>query len=130
MNRKRVFKTRSFDRWARKVLPDPLLCRAAQEIEQGQYEADLGHGVCKKRVARPGQGKRGSTRTLVAKQHVDAIIFLVGREKSAPGPDFPDPVVEAAKAIAADLHVQPMQKLGELTDAGLLKEICHAEQER
>jgi len=129
MNRKRVFKTRSFDRWARKVLPDPLLCKAAQEIEQGQYEADLGHGVCKKRVARPGQGKRGSTRTLVAKQHLDAIIFLVGREKSAPGADFPDLVVEAAKAIAADLHMQPLQKLDELTDAGLLKEICHAGQE-
>ena len=63
---KRVFKTKTFDRWARKVVADDLLCQAAHEIEQGQYEADLGGGVCKKRVAVPGQGKSGSTRTLVA----------------------------------------------------------------
>ena len=48
---KRVFKTKTFDRWARKVVSDDLLCQAAHEIEQGQYEADLGGGVCKKRVA-------------------------------------------------------------------------------
>ena len=48
---KRVFKTKTFDRWARKVVADDLLCQAAHEIEQGQYEADLGGGVCKKRVA-------------------------------------------------------------------------------
>ncbi len=48
---KRVYKTKTFDRWARKVVSDDLLCQAAHEIEQGQYEADLGGGVCKKRVA-------------------------------------------------------------------------------
>ena len=47
---KRVYKTKTFDRWARKVVSDDLLCQAAHEIEQGQYEADLGGGVCKKRV--------------------------------------------------------------------------------
>jgi hypothetical protein len=38
--------------------------------------------VCQKRIALAGQGKSGGTRTLVAKQHAFAIIFLVGREKS------------------------------------------------
>jgi hypothetical protein len=33
---KRVFKTKTFDRWARKVVSDDLLCQAAHEIEQGQ----------------------------------------------------------------------------------------------
>ena len=46
MHRKSVFKTKTFDRWAKKVISDPLLCTAAREIEQGLYEADLGHGVC------------------------------------------------------------------------------------
>lgn len=67
MNQKRVFKTRTFTRWARKVLSDQLLCKAAGEIERGEFEADLGQGVCKKRIALPGQGKSGSTRSLVAK---------------------------------------------------------------
>ena len=67
MSLKRVFKTRSFDRWAKKLISDSLLCEVAREIEQGIFEADLGGGLCKKRVALPGQGKSGSTRSLVAK---------------------------------------------------------------
>ena len=51
MDRKRVFKTKTFDRWARKVVGDVLLCSAAREIEAGLYEAGLGHGSCKKRIA-------------------------------------------------------------------------------
>lgn len=54
---KRVFKTKTFDRWVRKVLSDLLLYEAAQQIEQGLFEADLGGGVCKKRIGIPGQGK-------------------------------------------------------------------------
>lgn len=60
MDRKRVFKTKTFDRWARKVVGDELLCIAAREIEAGLYEADLGHRLCKKRIATPGHGKRGA----------------------------------------------------------------------
>ena len=81
MNQKRVFKTKTFARWARKVLNDELLCKAASEIERGEFEAGLGQGVCKKRIALPGQGKSSSTRSLVAKQHASAIFFLAGREK-------------------------------------------------
>lgn len=102
-----------------------LLCAAALEIEQGRYEADLGGGVCKKRVAVPGQGKSGSTRTLVAKQHPKAIIFLVGREKNAPGADFTDALVAAVKEVARNLHAQSVEKLDELKTAGELKEICN-----
>ncbi len=83
--KKRVFKTKTFDRWAKKLLNDEALCRAAREIEQGLFEADLGGGICKKRVAIAGMGESGGTRTLVAKQHSAAIFFLLGREKSAPG---------------------------------------------
>jgi hypothetical protein len=122
---KRVFKTKTFDRWARKVVGDALLCQAAREIEQGLFEADLGGGVCKKRVAIPGQGKSGSTRTLVAKKHVDAIFFLVGREKSAPGTDFTDREVDAAKVIAKALQEASKEKLDELVGDEILKEICH-----
>lgn len=130
MQRKRVFKTKTFHRWAKMVLTDALLCVAAREIEQGVYEADLGQGVCKKRIAIQGRGKSGSTRTLVAKQHAAAIIFLVGREKSDPGPDFPEVVVEAAKAIADGLQRQSIDKLDQLVVDGKLKEICSDQKER
>ena len=97
-----MFKTKTFDRWAKKVISDQLLCVAAREIEQGLYEVDLGHGVCKK---------------------------LVGRQKSEPGPDFPDGVVTAAKAIADGLHRQKIERLAELAAQGQLKEICSGKEE-
>lgn len=122
---KRVFKTRTFSRWARKVVSDSALCQAAREIEQGLFEADLGGGLCKKRVALLGQGKSGSSRTLVAKKHKDAIFFLAGREKSKPGTDFSDQEVEAVKIIATGLQAAGAQKLAELIAAEILKEICH-----
>jgi len=125
MSNKHVFKTKTFDRWAKKVIADAVLCKAAREIELGIYEADLGHGVCKKRVALPGRGKSGSVRSLVAKQHPAAIIFLFGREKSTPGADFSDAVVEVAKTIADNLHRQNAVKLDELVSGGELKEICN-----
>ena len=126
---KRVFKTKTFDRWARKVLSDPLLCQAAREIEQGLFEADLGGGVCKKRVAIAGQGKSGATRTLVAKKHKDAIFFLAGREKNEPGSDFSGKEVDASKIIASGLQAADAKKLDELLAAETLKEICNVKEE-
>ena len=122
---KRVFKTKTFARWSRKVLSDAMLCQAAVEIEQGLFEADLGGGVCKKRVPLPGQGKSGSTRTLVAKRHKNAIFFLAGREKSEPGADFSGKEVDAAKIIAKGLEGVVAKKLDELVAAEILKEICN-----
>ncbi len=81
--------------------------------------------MCKKRVAVPGRGKSGSTRTLVAKKHKDAIFFLAGREKSQPGSDFSDKEVDDTKIIASGLQAADAQKLDELLAAEILKEICN-----
>jgi hypothetical protein len=81
--------------------------------------------VCKKRIPIPGQGKSGSTRTLIAKKHQDAIFFLAGREKNAPATDFSDKEVEAAKIIAHALEKVNSNKLDELLTIKILKEICH-----
>ena len=108
------------------MIGDAALCKAAREIEQGLFEADLGGGLCKKRIALPGQGKSGSARTLVAKKHKDAVFFLAGREKSQPGSDFSDQEIEAAKIIASGLQAADVQKLNQLVVADILKEICNA----
>lgn len=39
---RKVYKTKSFDRWAKKILPDVLLCSAAREIERLQLLAESG----------------------------------------------------------------------------------------
>lgn len=78
-----VYKTREFARWARKQgLKDATLCDAIREIVNGLYEADLGGNLVKKRIARPGRGKSGGFRTLLATNHGNQCFFLYGFAKS------------------------------------------------
>lgn len=47
----RVFKTAAFAKAARKDgITDEALCKALEEVKKGQYAADLGGGVFKKRL--------------------------------------------------------------------------------
>ena len=48
----------------------------------GLYDADLGGGLVKKRIARPGQGKRGGFRTLVATNKGSRWAFVFGFPKN------------------------------------------------
>lgn len=65
--KKVIYKTRYFNKWARKhSLNDLLLRKAVLEIRSGLIDANLGGGVVKKRIALTGRGKRSSTRTLLA----------------------------------------------------------------
>jgi hypothetical protein len=51
-------------------------------MRQGVYEADLGGALLKKRIARPGQGKSGGFRTIVATNNGDRWFFLYGFAKN------------------------------------------------
>ncbi|RAR56731.1 RelE toxin of RelEB toxin-antitoxin system [Onishia taeanensis] len=56
----RIFKNAWFERFAKKQkLEDAALRDAIRRADQGLIDADLGGGVIKQRVARPGQGKSG-----------------------------------------------------------------------
>ena len=78
-----IYKTRWFDRWARKqTLNSGALCEAVREMEAGLYEADLGGGLLKKRIARPGHGKSGGFRTLVATNKGNKWFFVFGFPKN------------------------------------------------
>ena len=78
-----IYKTKWFDRWARKQnLSTRALCEAVREMEAGLYEADLGGGLLKKRIARPGQGKSGGFRTLVATNKGNRWFFVFGFPKN------------------------------------------------
>lgn len=77
-----ILKTQAFDRWMEKApLTDDALCKAVTEMEQGLIDADLGGGVVKKRIALPGRGKSGGTRTIVATNKGDRWSFLYGFAK-------------------------------------------------
>ena len=80
---KRILNTRTFDRWLRKtLLSNTALLKAIAGMERGLVDADLGGNVYKKRVALPGRGKSGSTRTLIATTREDRWIFMYGFEKN------------------------------------------------
>lgn len=58
--------TKGFARFARKAgLASGSLRAAAVEVAVGEHDADLGGGVFKQRVARPGGGRSGGFRTII-----------------------------------------------------------------
>jgi hypothetical protein len=79
----RIFKTKVFARFARRErIDDATLADAIERAERGQIDADLGGGVIKQRVARPGAGRSGGFRTVVAYRTRDTSVFLYGFGKN------------------------------------------------
>lgn len=79
----RIFKNAWFERFAKKQkLDDAALRDAIQRAEQGLIDADLGGGVIKQRVARPGQGKSGGYRTIILYRQKHRAFFVYGFAKS------------------------------------------------
>jgi hypothetical protein len=79
-----TFKTKAFARFARKAgLTDAQLASAAEQVVAGHFDADLGGGVYKQRVARSGSGKSGGFRTLLAFRAGRSCFFVYGFAKNA-----------------------------------------------
>jgi hypothetical protein len=79
MRRRRILKTKSFNRWAlRAGLSDATVLTAVQEVAQGLIDGDLGGGVLKKRVGVPGRGKSGGARVVLATNWDDRWYFMFG----------------------------------------------------
>jgi hypothetical protein len=79
----KVFKNAWFARFARKQgIADQALLEAIKRVERGQVDADLGGGVIKQRLARPGQGKSGGFRTIILYCMAERAFFVYGFAKS------------------------------------------------
>lgn len=125
-----IYKTRWFDRWARKQgLNTPSLCAAVREMTEGLYDADLGGGLFKKRIGRPGQGKSGGFRTLVATNKGNRWVFVFGFPKNERS-NIDKDEAEALKKLAAHLLSLTPQAIGKAQRAGELLEVdCDAQDE-
>ncbi len=78
-----VFKTRLFHDWQKKEeITDKSLCAAIDEMSRGLIDANLGGGLVKKRIARPGAGKSSGYRTLLATNRNDKWFFVYGFAKN------------------------------------------------
>ena len=122
---RRVFKTRHFSRWMRKTdLIDDALCAAVSEMVAGLIDAELGGGVVKKRIALPGRGKSGVTRTLVATNKDNRWFFVFGFEKNERA-NINKKELEALQDIASDLLRLNSNQLDTHVDNEALQEICY-----
>lgn len=76
-------KNKYFSRWAKdQGIGDDTLCEAIREFEQGLFEANLGNHLFKKRIALPGRGKSGGSRTILFYQKAKKLIFCFGFNKN------------------------------------------------
>jgi hypothetical protein len=119
----RVFKTRTFDRsMKRSGMTDGALWAAVLEMAQGLIDADLGGHVVKKRVALPGQGKRGGARTIVATKLAERWFFLYGFRKNERA-NIDKDELRALQEVAKDLLGLDDRRLDIALQAGEIMEV-------
>src|SRR5712671_3231416 len=95
-----VYLTKEFARFARKAgLADTALIRAARDVKAGRYDADLGGGVFKQRIARQGGGKSGGFRTIILFKVGGHSFFVHGFAKNEKANIAPKEL-KALKALA------------------------------
>ena len=122
----KIYKTRWFDNWAKKQdLSTQALCQAVHEMKNGLYEADLGGGLFKKRIARQGQGKSGGFRTLIATNKGSDWFFVFGFEKNARS-NINKKEEQALKKLAEQYLTYTSQALEKAQNANeLIRVDCH-----
>ena len=75
--------TKHFSRWASKQnIPKKELATALAEVQAGNFEANLGGHIYKKRIRFKGQGKSDSGRTIICFKKEDRAIFIHGFAKN------------------------------------------------
>ncbi|MDX6749990.1 type II toxin-antitoxin system RelE/ParE family toxin [Geminicoccaceae bacterium 1502E] len=73
-----------FHRFARKErIDDRSIAEAVRRAGAGQIDADLGGGVLKQRVARPGEGRSKGYRTLLLFRQGERAFFVYGFAKNS-----------------------------------------------
>lgn len=118
-----VFQTKEFARFARKAgLKAEALLQAAEDVAAGNFDADLGGGVFKQRVAREGGGKSGGFRTLLlfkAGRHTFFVYGFAKKERENIGPKE----LRALKRLADEMLNFSAPGIRSAVEAGELSEI-------
>lgn len=99
-----------------------MLIEAVARAERGLIDADLGGGVIKQRVARPGAGRSGGYRTLLFFRAGDRAIFAYGFAKNRRDNVSEDEMAVLKEAAGVALRWRP-EELDRLVDTGVLMEI-------
>ena len=110
----------------REGITDKALAEAISRAEKGLVDASLGGGLIKQRVARPGKGKSGGYRTIIAYREASRAVFLLGFAKSEQDNIDDDELADLKKVGAAALgNTEPA--IDSAVEAQTLWEIDHDE---
>lgn len=119
----RLFVTKIFSRFMDKVgLRDRDLVTASIEISDGLFDADLGGGLFKKRLARAGAGKAGGFRALLAFRAADRLIFIYGFPKNA-RENIREDELKALRLLAKELLSYDAEQLEKAVNGAAIREL-------
>lgn len=118
-----VYKTKEFSRFAREAdLGSAELLDAAKAVASGRWDADLGGGVFKQRIAREGGGKSGGYRTIILFKVGRHSFFVHGFAKNEKANVTPREL-KALKALAATFLGLDAEALEKASAAGEIAEV-------
>ena len=119
----RIFQNKAFVRFAKNAgIDDAMLCEVLRDAERGLIAANLGGGVIKQRIARPGQGKSGGFRTLIVFRAGDRAFFVHGFAKNEADNIGKNELV-ALKKLASELLAYDDKALAQVVASGTLTEV-------
>jgi hypothetical protein len=97
--------------------------------DQHQSDRLLAGGLIKQRVARPGQGRSGGFRMIVAYRAAGRAVFLYGFAKNDRD-NIEDDELQALRAIGANWLAASVEVVRQALDDGDLEEIDHDDDEK
>ncbi len=121
----RIFAQKQFIKWAASEgIDDQTIIETAKEAFAGEFEADLGGYLFKKRVAREGGGKSGGYRTILCfkKANSDRIFFLHGFPKNQKE-TISSKEEKVLKIVATSLVKLSDDQIEELKKIGAIREL-------
>lgn len=119
----RIFKTKAFVRFmTREHIGDDQLWEAVERAEKGLVDANLGGGVIKQRIARPGEGKSGGYRAIVVLRRGERGFFVHGFAKNDQG-NINKNEMKAFKKLASELLSYRDDEIRDVLKNGTLVEV-------
>ena len=119
----KVFKNAWFGRFVRKEkISANMLWDAVERAEKGLIDADLGGGVIKQRIVRPGPGKSSGFRSIVLFRKGDKSFFVYSYSKSGLG-NIREGEEEQFKKMARHVLALTDEQLSELIANGQFEEV-------
>ena len=127
----RIFKTKALARFTkREAISDASLVSAIENARRGLIDADLGGGIIKQRVARPGQGKRGGFRMLIGFRSDRAVFFFLFGFAKNERDNIDDGQLTTLREIVASWFAADDRKIAQALKDGLLIEVNHGDESK